>query len=164
MINKQSIYSKTIKEAGFLKLSDIRSNGFKLKRWDAFGEKNLSLSYYLLLQGIFSAIPPNWKLPFKDEENTNIQTDETVSDYDVQDITRMTSKSIYSTLVKRIQIPLTGQSKFNSFYYIDTSVLLENIPLVKFIKTTSGTLVDRFIFHNLTREFIDDFIDIKFVS
>ena len=25
------------------------------------------------------------------------------------------------------------------YYYIDTSVLLENIPLVKFIKTTSGT-------------------------
>ena len=24
-------------------------------------------------------------------------------------------------------------------YYIDTSVLLENIPFVKFIKTTSGT-------------------------
>ena len=28
-----------------------------------------------------------------------------------------------------------------SFYYIDTSVLLENISLVKFIKTTSGTWV-----------------------
>ena len=28
-----------------------------------------------------------------------------------------------------------------SIYYIDTSVLLENIPLVKFIKTTSGTRV-----------------------
>ena len=28
-----------------------------------------------------------------------------------------------------------------SFYYIDTSVLLENIPLVKFIKTTSGIRV-----------------------
>ena len=27
------------------------------------------------------------------------------------------------------------------FYYIDTSFLLENIPLVKFIKTTPGTLV-----------------------
>ena len=27
------------------------------------------------------------------------------------------------------------------FYYIDTSVLLENKPLVKFIKTTSGTQV-----------------------
>ena len=27
------------------------------------------------------------------------------------------------------------------FYYIDTSVLLENIPLIKFIKTTSGTRV-----------------------
>ena len=26
-------------------------------------------------------------------------------------------------------------------YHIDTSVLLENIPLVKFIKITSGTLV-----------------------
>ena len=26
-------------------------------------------------------------------------------------------------------------------YYIDTSVLLENIPLIKFIKTTSGTRV-----------------------
>ena len=29
----------------------------------------------------------------------------------------------------------------NVFYYIDTSVLLENIPLVKFIKSTSGTWV-----------------------
>ena len=27
------------------------------------------------------------------------------------------------------------------FYYIDMSVLLENIPLVKFIKTASGTRV-----------------------
>ena len=42
------------------------------------------------------------------------------------------------------------------FYYIDTSVLLENIPLVKFIKTTSQW----FIFHNLTREFIDDVISV----
>ena len=30
---------------------------------------------------------------------------------------------------------------FIEFCYIDTSVLLENIPLVKFIKTTSGTRV-----------------------
>ena len=29
----------------------------------------------------------------------------------------------------------------NNVYYIDTSVLLENIPLVKVIKTTSGTRV-----------------------
>ena len=29
-------------------------------------------------------------------------------------------------------------------YYIDTSVLLENIPLVRFIKTTSGTRVGYF--------------------
>ena len=43
-------------------------------------------------------------------------------------------------------------------YYIDTSVFLENIPLLKFIKTTSGTRV--FIFHNLTREFIDDVISV----
>ena len=28
-----------------------------------------------------------------------------------------------------------------AIYYIDTSVLLENIPLVNFIKTTSGTRV-----------------------
>ena len=38
------------------------------------------------------------------------------------------------------------------------SVLLENIRLVKFIKTTPGT--DWFIFHNLTREFIDDAISV----
>ena len=36
------------------------------------------------------------------------------------------------------------------------SVLLENIPLVKFIKTTSGTRVVYF----LTREFIDDVISV----
>ena len=39
------------------------------------------------------------------------------------------------------------KAKFICYYYIDTSVLLENIPLVKW-----------FIFHNLTREFIDDVI------
>ena len=38
------------------------------------------------------------------------------------------------------------------------SVLLENIPLIKFIKTKSGT--DWFIFINLTREFIDDAISV----
>ena len=48
------------------------------------------------------------------------------------------------------------------FSYIDTGVLLKNIPLVKFIKLHPGP--EWFIFHNLTREFIDDFIDIKFVS
>ena len=30
---------------------------------------------------------------------------------------------------------------YKEFYYIDTSVLLESIPLVNFIKTTSGTRV-----------------------
>ena len=45
---------------------------------------------------------------------------------------------------------------FIFFYHIDTSVLVENIPLIKFIKTTSGTRV--VIFHNLKREFIDDVI------
>ena len=44
----------------------------------------------------------------------------------------------------------------NGIYYIDTSVLLENIPLVKFIKLHPGP--EWFIFHNLTREFIDDVI------
>ena len=127
MIDKQSIYSKKIKEAGFLKIGDILSNGFTFKRWDAFREKNLSLSDYLLLQGIFSAILPNWKLPFKDGENTNNQSDETVLDDDVQDITRMTSKLIYSTLVKRIQIPPTAQSKFNSLYNISVITDWKNI-------------------------------------
>ena len=30
---------------------------------------------------------------------------------------------------------------FISYYYMDTGVLLKNIPLVKFIKNTSGTRV-----------------------
>ena len=42
-------------------------------------------------------------------------------------------------------------------YDIDTSVLLENIPLVKFIKPTSRTRVVYFPY-NLTREVIDDVI------
>ena len=45
-------------------------------------------------------------------------------------------------------------------YYIDKSVLLENIPLVKFIKTTSGTRVVYF----LTREFGDDVISVISLS
>ena len=45
-------------------------------------------------------------------------------------------------------------SSYIFFYCIDTSVLLENKPLVKLIKTTSGT--EWFVFHNLTSEFIHD--------
>ena len=44
-------------------------------------------------------------------------------------------------------------------YYIDTSVLLENIPLVKFITTSQlHPGPEWFTFHDLTREFIDDII------
>ena len=78
----------------------------------------------------FSAIPPNWKLPLEDGENTNNQTDKTVSDVDVQDVTGMTSKSIYSTLVKRIQIPPTAQFKLNSLYNISGIIDWENIYLL----------------------------------
>ena len=129
LINKKSICNKRIKEAGFVKLGDILSNDSKLKRWDAFREKNLSLSDYLLLQGIFSAIPPNWKQLLNVGENNNNRIDKTVSD-DVQDITRMTSKSIYSTLVKRIQISPTAQSKFNSEYNISGNIDWKNIYLL----------------------------------
>ena len=113
----------------FVFFGDILSNDSKLKRWDAFREKNLSLSDYLLLQGIFSAIPPNWKQLLNVGENNNNRIDKTVSD-DVQDITRMTSKSIYSTLVKRIQISPTAQSKFNSVYNISGNIDWKNIYLL----------------------------------
>ena len=46
------------------------------------------------------------------------------------------------TLTETLIIPdITKTSSNNCFYYIDTGVLLKNIPLVKFIKTTSGTRV-----------------------
>jgi len=43
--------------------------------------------------------------------------------------------------LKQLENDLVVAGEFMAFYYIDTSVLLENIPLVKFIKTTSGTRV-----------------------
>ena len=48
--------------------------------------------------------------------------------------------------------------KTGVYIYIDTSVLLENIRLVKFIKTTSGTPV--VYFYNLTLGFIDDVMSV----
>ena len=39
---------------------------------------------------------------------------------------------------------LGGQTCIIIVYYIDTSVLLENIPLVKLVETTSGTRVVHF--------------------
>ena len=56
---------------------------------------------------------------------------------------------------------IAGWTNVMLFYYIDTSVLLENIPLVKFIKLHPGP--EWFIFHNLTREFIDDVILVIFL-
>ena len=65
-----------------------------------------------------------------------------------------TSNPIVSLIL--LSTPL--YTRIAHFYYIDTSFLLENMPLVKFIKTTSGTRV--VIFHNFTREFIDDVISV----
>ena len=45
--------------------------------------------------------------------------------------------------------PSSDEKIYIYVYYIDTSVLLENIPLVKFIKLHPGP--EWFIFHNLTR-------------
>ena len=63
----------------------------------------------------------------------------------------MSTKGIKSVTKSHLQIVSNML-----FYYIDTSVLLENIPLVKFIKLHPGP--EWFIFHNLTREFMDDVI------
>ena len=82
LINKQSIFNKKIKEAGFVHLGDILSNDGKLKNWDVFEEKNLSMSDYSLLLGVFSAIPPEWKLLLKNGDDVN-QTDKPVSNDDV---------------------------------------------------------------------------------
>ena len=54
--------------------------------------------------------------------------------------------------------PSSDENIYIYVYYIDTSVLLENIPLVKFIKLHPGP--EWFIFHNLTGEFIDDVISV----
>ena len=47
--------------------------------------------------------------------------------------------ALFNLIIQSLQQLFTA--KFILLYYIDTSVLLENIPLVKFIKTTSGTRV-----------------------
>ena len=125
LINKQSIFYKKIKEAGFVHLGDILSNDGKLKNWDVFEEKSLSLSDYFLLLGVLSAIPPEWKL-LKNGDDVN-QTDKTVSDLDVKDITCMNSKSIYLALVKRVQISPTAQSKFHSLYNSSSILDWKNI-------------------------------------
>ena len=78
-------------------------------------------------KGFFPPFRTTGSCRFKDGEKTNNLTDETVSGDDVQDITRMTSKSIYSTLVKRIQISPTAQSKFNSLYNISGTTDWKNI-------------------------------------
>ena len=90
-------------------MGDILSNDGKLKNWDVFEEKNLSLSDHFLLLGVFSAIPPECKLLLKNGDDVN-QTDKTAPDDDVKDITCMSSQSIYSALLKRVQIPPTAQS------------------------------------------------------
>ena len=42
--------------------------------------------------------------------------------------------------MKRIEVNNNKCNNNNKYlYYIDTSVLLENIPLIKFLKTTSTT-------------------------
>ena len=71
---------------------------------------SLFLSDYLLFQGVVNVIPHTWKLPLHNGDYGNhIGRVEKV-----ENIASMTSKSIYSNLVKRIQIPSNSQSKLNS--------------------------------------------------
>ena len=51
-----------------------------------------------------------------------------------------TGKKKFKGLLESLRRDMWSQS-LTIICYIDTSVLLENIPLVKFIKTTSGTRV-----------------------
>ena len=74
-----------------------------------------------------------------------------------------TAQFVFSVVVLLLEYNFCLSLHISIIYYIDTSVLLENIPLVKFIKKLHPGPV-WFIFHHLTREFIDDSIDIKFVS
>ena len=129
LIYKESVFNEKIKDAGFVHLRDILSADGKLKTWDAFKEKNLSLSDYFLLLGVFSAIPPEWKLLLKNEDDWN-KIDITVPDDDLNDITSMSSKSIYSALVKRVQISPTAQSKFDCLYNISDLLEWKNIYLL----------------------------------
>ena len=52
----------------------------------------------------------------------------------------MKSRSVVIVLVI-LNCNFIANTLYILFYYIDTSVLLENIPLIKFIKTTSETRV-----------------------
>ena len=126
MFNKQSTFNKKIKEAGFVHLGDILSNDGKLKNWDVFGKKKSFLVGLFPPTRSFSAIPPEWKLLLKNGDDVN-QTNKTVSDDDVKDITCMGSESIYLALVKRVQIPPTAQSKFDSLYNISNILDWKNI-------------------------------------
>ena len=84
---------------------------------------SLSLSDYLLFQGVVNAIPHTWKLPLHNGDYGNhIGRVEKV-----KNIASTTSKSIYSNLVKRIQIPSTTQSKLNSLCNISTTLGRKNI-------------------------------------
>ena len=51
---------------------------------------------------------------------------------------------LYVTRVMLFKVNSVLKTLFSAFYYINTSVLLENIPLLKFIKTTFGTRVIHF--------------------
>ena len=66
LIDKQSIYSKKIKEAGFLKIGDILSNGFKLKRWERKISPCLIISSY---KGFFPPFRPTGNCHLKMERN-----------------------------------------------------------------------------------------------
>ena len=81
-------------------------------------------------KGFFQPFRLTGNCPLKMERILAATTDKTVSDDDVQNIARMTSKSIYSTLVKRIQTPPTAQSKFNSLYNISGIIEWKNIYLL----------------------------------
>ena len=112
-------------------------------------------------KGFFLPFPPNWKLPFKDEENTNNRFDETVSDDDVQDITRMTSTSIliplWSNESRFLQLPNLSLTPYIIFLVSQTGKIFVTHQVKSLLTPTrmrvfQYKIINRILYTNKTLE------------
>ena len=114
-INNKSSYDPKFADAGINLLIDLFDENDIFQNWTHFSNKGISSAKYFRYLQIKDSISMTWRLPIKNESDSSIfkfPTRAEIKETHTSYIATLSSKMIYSQLIKSVQKPPTSQTSF----------------------------------------------------
>ena len=114
-INNKSFYDPKFADAGINLLIDLFDENALFQNWTHFYNKGISSAKYFRYLQIKDSISMTWRLFIKNESDSSIfkfPTSEEIKETHTSYIAKLSSKMIYSQLIKSVQKPPTSQTSF----------------------------------------------------